>query len=79
MAMSNLEATRMLMDLLCGVGDGFSISTDILNDYDIRDIILSVVGKIDINIDDDDFTLLMIPGTNIALSMETKGDRIEIF
>lgn len=79
MVMSKLEAARMLMNLLCGVGDGFSISTDILNDYDIRDIILSVVGKIDINIDDDDFTLLMIPGTNIALSMVTKGDRIEIF
>lgn len=79
MVTSKLEAARMLMDLLCGVGDGFSISTDILNDYDIRDIILSVVGKIDINIDDDDFTLLTIPGTNIALSMETKGDRIEIF
>ena len=54
-------------------------STDILNDYDVRDIILSVVGKIDINIDDDDFTLLTIPETNIALSMKTKGDRIEIF
>lgn len=79
MVMSKLEATRMLMDLLCGVGSGFSISTDILNDYDVRDIILSVVGKIDINIDDDDFTLLTIPETNIALSMKTKGDRIEIF
>lgn len=79
MVMSKLEAARMLMDLLCGVGDRFSISTDILNDYDVRDIILSVVGKIDINIDDDDFTLLTIPETNIALSMETKGDRIEIF
>ena len=79
MVMSKLEAARMLMNLLCGVGDGFSISTDILNDYDIRDIVLSVVGKIDINIDDDDFTLLTIPGANIALSMETKGDRIEIF
>ena len=79
MVMSKLEAARMLMDLLCGVGDGFSISIDILNDYDVRDIILSVVGKIDINIDDDDFTLLTIPETNIALSMKTKGDRIEIF
>lgn len=79
MVMSKLEAARMLMDLLCGVGDRFSISTDILNDYDVRDIILSVVGKIDIDIDDDDFTLLTIPGTNIALSMKTKGDRMEIF
>ena len=79
MVMSKLEAARMLMDLLCGVGDRFSISTDILNDYDVRDIILSVVGEIDINIDDDDFTLLTIPETNIALSMKTKGDRIEIF
>lgn len=79
MVMSKLEAARMLMDLLCGVGDRFSISTDILNDYDVRDIILSVVGKIDINIDDDDFTLLTIPETNITLSMKTKGDRIEIF
>ena len=79
MVMSKLEAARMLMDLLCGVGDRFSISTDILNDYDVRDIILSVVGKIDINIDDDDFTLLTIPETNIALSMKTQGDRIEIF
>ena len=79
MVMSKLEAARMLMDLLCGVGDRLSISTDILNDYDVRDIILSVVGKIDINIDDDDFTLLTIPETNIALSMKTKGDRIEIF
>ena len=74
MVMSKLEAARMLMDLLCGVGDGFSISTDILNDVDNK-----LFTDYDINIDDDDFTLLTIPETNIALSMKTKGDRIEIF
>lgn len=77
--LDRLEATRKLMDLMCGVGDGFTISNKTFNDYAIRKILTSIVGEIDIISDEDNFTLLQIPSTQIFISLISSKNKLEIF